>query len=573
MLVRTVLRRRRLLRRTIRHSRRFQEIVGILARYGFADWLTAVKLDRRFRFVRKLISGRETEVPIGASRWQLIRMAFEELGPTFIKFGQLLSNRSDMLPAEFLRELEQLQDHVPAFDVEDVRRTISRDLPAANAEEVLHTLEPVPVASASIAQVHRARLRDGTRVAIKVQRPGLRELVEVDLDILKGLARLVETYLRDWRIFNPTGFVDEFRERLNEELDFTQEGRSIRRFGSIFRRNPAVRVPTVYTDHSSKRVLTMEYISGTRMSEVLKDRSGHFDRKLLARRAGELMLDQVYLHGFFHGDPHPGNLMVLPGNVICFLDFGMMGSLRPREREALTESALGLVDRDPKRVTEALLALTEEVGPVNRQRLEDEVFDLIDQYADASLAELDMGDLFQELVTIALAHNLRMHTRMLVMVKATVIMEGIGYGLDPDFQLMSLLEKFAGRIIRQRLHPKRLAKDAGASSLDLVDLLRDLPRDGRELVKKAKTGSLSLGIQVQGIEPLRNTLDNVSYRLVFGFVLAALMIASALMVHAGVPPTWNNIPVIGLGGFVVTGLLGIGFLLNIVVHVFRKPDR
>lgn len=573
MLLFTVLRRRRILRRTIRHSRRFQEIISILAKYGFADWLTAVKLDKHFRFARKLIFGREPDVPVGASRWQLIRMAFEELGPTFIKFGQLLSNRSDMLPPDLIKELEQLQDHVPPFSIEEVRRTISRDLASDKAEEILHHLEPAPVASASIAQVHRARLRDGTRLAVKVQRPGLRELVEVDLDILKGLARLVETYLRDWRIFNPTGFVDEFRERLNEELDFTQEARSIRRFGSIFRKNPAVRVPEVYTEHSSKRVITMEYITGTRMSEVVRDRSGRFDRKLLAKRAGELMLDQVYLHGFFHGDPHPGNLMVLPGNVICFLDFGMMGSLRPREREALTESALGLVDRDPKRVTEAVLELSEQVGPIHRQKLEDEVFDLIEQYADASLAELDMGDLFQELVTIALDNNLRMHTRMLVMVKATVIMEGIGYALDPDFQLISLLEKFAGRIVRNRLHPRRLAKDAATGSLDVVDLLRELPRDSRELVKKLKTGDLSFGIQVQGIEPLRHTLDNVSYRLVFGFVLAALMIASALIVHAGVPPLWNNIPILGLGGFVITGLLGIGFLFNIVVHVFRKPER
>lgn len=545
----------------------------ILVRYGFADWLTAVKLDRQFRFVRRLLSGREPEMPSGASRWQLIRMALEELGPTFIKFGQLLSNRNDMLPAELIAELERLQDHVPPFDIKEVRRVISSDLDTDKAELLLAQIEPTCLASASIAQVHRAKLQDGTHVAVKVQRPGLRELVEVDLDILSGLARLVEAYLSDWRIFNPSGFIEEFRERLNEELDFNQEARSIKRFGSIFARNKAVRVPKVFGEYSSRRVITMEYISGTRMSEVLRDRTGKFNRKLIARRAGELMLDQVYLHGFFHGDPHPGNLMVLPGDVICFLDFGMMGTLRPREREALTESALGLIDRDPVRVTEAVLVLTEEVGPVNRQKLEDAVFDLIEQYADATLAELDMGELFQELVQIALKHNLRMHTRMLVMVKATVIMEGIGSNLDPDFQLLALLEKLAGRIVRQRLSPRRIRKDVTASSLDLVELLRDLPRDSSELIKQAKSGQLKATINLSGTEPLRKTLDNVSYRLVFGFVLAALMIASSLIIHAGLPPTWNNIPIFGLAGFIITGVLGLGFLMSSVVHVFRKPDR
>ncbi len=567
-----MLRRKRFIRRTIRHSRRFQEIIGILVRYGFADWLSALKVDRRFRFVRRLLSSRSVEMPVGASRWQLIRMAFEELGPTFIKFGQLLSNRSDMLPAELLSELEQLQDHVPPFPFEEVRRTITRDL-GQPLEELFSTFEESPVASASVAQVHQARLRNGKNVAVKVQRPRLREIVEVDLDIIAGFARLIETYVPSWRFFNPSGFVEEFRERLNGELDFNQEARNIRRFAAIFRNNRNVRVPEIYSELCSRRVITMEYISGTRMSEVLRDRSQRFDRKALARRAGELMLEQVYLHGFFHGDPHPGNLMVLPDGVICFLDFGMMGALRPREREALTESILGLVDRDPVRVTDAVLVLTEEAGPVNRERLEDAVFDLIDQYADATLGDLDMGNLFQELVQVALDHNLRMPTRMLVMIKATVIVEGVGYNLDPDFQLLAMLQKFTTKIIRDRFHPRRLGKDAAAGSIDLLELLRSLPRDGRELISQLKGGELSLNMHLFGTEPLRKTLDNVSNRIVFGFVLAGLMIASALIVHAGLPPLWNNIPILGLSGFVITGVLGLGFLLRIVARVFRGPDH
>ncbi|TVQ25199.1 MAG: hypothetical protein EA383_08710 [Spirochaetaceae bacterium] len=557
------------LQRSIRYSRRFQDLVSVLARYGLADLLKLIKVDRSFRRVRRLLKKVHIDVPPETSRWERLRLALEELGPTFIKFGQLLSNRNDILPAELIRELESLQDRVPPFPVEDVHRTIQRDL-GRPVQDVFKSFDDVAVASASIAQVHKAQLHDGTVVAVKVQRPGLRDLVDTDLDILMGLARLVEAYVRSSRLLNPTGFVQEFRERLFEELDFSLEAQSIRRFTVMFAKSKDVRVPVVYRDLCSERIVTMEYIEGTRMTEVIRSHDGRFDKKELARKGANIMLEQVYLHGFFHGDPHPGNLMVLPGNVICFLDFGAMGRLRPRERQALNETVLGLVDMDTVRVTDALLDLTEGDPALNRARLEDAVFDLIDEYSSASLEDLDLGTLFQQLVGLAVSFGLRVPTRLLVMIKATITIEGVGRNLDPEFQPIELLKTFARRIVLERLRPERLAKDAATTGLDLIETLRTLPRDAQDLIGKARSGKLSLGFKVEGLDPLMHTLDAISFRLVFGIVLAALMIASALITQAGLPPTWNDLSVIGLGGFLVSGLLGMGFVFSLLSRVFRR---
>lgn len=561
--------RRRGLQRSFRYSRRLQDVVRIMGRYGLADILKLIRLDRSFRRVRRLLHRINIDVAPDVPRWERLRMALEELGPTFIKFGQLLSNRNDILPPELLSQLESLQDRVPPFPVEDVHRTIQRDL-GRPVHEVFASFEDVAVASASIAQVHRATLRDGTSVAVKVQRPGLQDLVDTDLDILMGLARLAETYVRSSRILNPTGFVQEFRERLFEELDFDLEAQNIRRFDAMFRDSREVRVPKVYRDLCSPRIVTMEYIEGVRMTEVLRARDGKFDKKELAERGANIMLEQIYLHGFFHGDPHPGNLMVLPGNVICFLDFGMMGRLRPRERQALNETVLGLVDMDTTRVTDALLTITQGDPTRGRAKLEDAVYDLIDEYSNASLEDLDLGSLFQELVELAVSFGLQVPTRFLVMIKATITIEGVGRNLDPDFQPIELLKKFARRIVIDRVRPARLTKDAATTGLDLIELMRTLPRDTQDIIGKVRSGNLTLGFKVEGLDPLVHTLDAISFRLVFGVVLAALMIASALITQAGLPPTWNDLSIIGLGGFVVSGLLGMGFLLSLLSRVFRR---
>jgi len=562
-------RRPRTLTRTLRHTRRLQEIVATVARFGLTDVVQQLKLDRNFPSVRRFIRRRAPDFPPDATRWQRVRLSLESLGPTFVKLGQLLSSRHDMLPRELIAELEQLHDDVAPVSVDAVRRVVRREL-GRPVEEVFGWFEAEPMASASIAQVHRARFYDGTQVAVKVQRPHILETIAVDLDIMSGLARLAEAYMADARFFNASGFLEEFRERLYGELDFEREFRNIRRFSSIFSGNRGIYAPKVYREYSSERILTMELIRGTKLSEVLRDDSGRFNKPKLAQRGAELMLDQVYIHGFFHGDPHPGNVMVLPGDVLCFLDFGSMGSMRPRDRNALVDSAFGIAHRDPVRVTNALLTIAEQTRPLQRQQLEDEIFDLLDRYTEVELQELNVGGLFNDLVRLALDFGLRMPTHLLVMIKALVVIEGVGYSLDPNFNLTHLIERYAKKLFLARLRPERVRAEATSIALETSDLLRELPADTRELITQLKGGNLDLGFRLRGLENVRRTLDSVSYRLVFGIVLAGLLVSSALIVQAEMPPLWHGIPFFGLVGFVIAGVLGIGFLFSTVRRVFKR---
>lgn len=561
--------RENFLRRTFRHTRRFQEIVRILVKYGLTDWLTTLRLDRTFAFIRNVLTGPRRKLGRDLSRWELVRMAVEELGPTFIKFGQLASNRADMLPKELIFELEKLQDAVPPFSFSGVRTTIEREF-RAPLESIFPEFDEAPVASASIAQVHRARLHSGAEVAVKVQRPGIRRKIRTDLDILTGLAVLVERYVPDTRLFSPVALVDEFRRLINQELDFVQEMSNIERFARLFRKNLNIHVPHVFRRASTARVLTMEYIEGVKFSALPRGPGSAERNRRIARVGGNLVLEQVFIHGYFHGDPHPGNLMLLPDGEICFLDFGVMGRVRPRERELLIRMITGIVGRDPRRVADAVLGLTKPTRPIRRDDFEDQLFDLIDTYAERAIETLDMGGLFGELIDVVVANGLRIPTNLMLMTKALITIEGIGLQLYPEFNMVSLLRPFMKRVLRDQFRPDRMAREVYAVSTDYRELVREFPGDAREIIDLLKTGNLKVGFRLGGLDPLRRTLDAVSYRLIFGLVLAALLVSSSLIIHSDLPPRWNEIPVVGLVGFAAAGIIGIGLLIGLVVKIVRR---
>ncbi|MBW1929023.1 MAG: AarF/ABC1/UbiB kinase family protein [Deltaproteobacteria bacterium] len=531
--------------KTYRHIQRYRQILTVLFKYGFGDLVHTLKIEQYLEIGLQMISRKRREKIETLSRAERVRMAMEELGPTFIKMGQILSTRPDLLPVEFIQELGKLQDHVPPFEYAQVKDIIEREL-GVPLGQLFKDFEETPLASASIGQVHRARLVDGDVVVVKVQRPGIRKTIEVDLEIMLHLATLMERHLKAMEIHRPTRIVEEFARTLEKELDYTIEAAHTERFAMQFIDDTTVYVPKIYREATTSRVLTMEYVSGIKASEIARLDEAGLDRREIARRGFDLIMKQVFVHGFFHADPHPGNIFILPGNVICYLDFGMMGRIGRKSREHFADLIMNIVRRDELKVTDALVRLTISDEEPNHNALERDVAEFINQHFYRPLKELDLGKLLHQLLEMAANHRLTVPPDLFLMIKALSTAEGVGRVLDPDFDATERAAPFVRRIQLQRLHPKRVAEDIYDSGSDFLHLIKEIPGELREILKQARQGRVKIEFEHRGLEPMLSTHDRISNRLAFAIVLASLIIGSSLIVLSGIPPKWHGIPVIGL---------------------------
>lgn len=557
-----IIRKIGLIGKTYRHIERYAEILGVLFKYGFDDLIHKAKIEQYLDFGRKVF-GKEDERVKTLSTPERLRMALQELGPTFIKLGQLLSTRADLLPVPFIDELVKLRDDVPAFPFEEVEKILQTEL-KGDVKDIFQHLDPQPVAAASIGQVHRGRLADGDEVAVKVQRPGIRRIVEVDLEILFHLATLMEKHLGGWEVHRPTKLVEEFGRVMGKELDFTFEAANMERFASQFLEEPSLYVAKVYRETTTNRVLTMDYVEGIKSSSLQQLRAEGYDLGLIAHRMADLLMKQVFVHGFFHGDPHPGNLVILPENVICFLDMGNMGRLDREGRENIVDLVMGIVKRDPKDLAEALVRMTSWDEEPDRRGLEKDTSEFIDRHFFRPLKELDLGKLLNHFFEIAVRHRLRVHPDFLLFVKALTSIEGLGRELNPDFDIVKEAAPFVERLHKERFLPRRILQDMVGSGSELMHLFRALPKDLQVLFRLAKTGKLKLEFEHLGLEPLIRTIERFSNRLSFAVVLASLVIGSSLIIHSGIPPKWHDIPLIGLAGYVVAAIMGFWLLVSIL---------
>ena len=557
-----IIRKIGLIGRTYRHIERYAEILGVLFKYGFDDLIHKAKIEQYLDFGRRVF-GKGDEKLKSFSTPERIRMALQELGPTFIKLGQLLSTRADLLPPEFIDELVKLRDEIPPFPFEEAEKIMRVEL-KGDLNEFFQHIDPKPVAAASIAQVHRGRLLDGEDVAIKIQRPGIRRIIEVDLEILLHLVTLMEKHVGGWEIQRPTKVVEEFGRAMGKELDFSFEAANMERFASQFLDEPTVYVAKVYREASSDRVLTMDYVKGIKSSSIQQLRAEGYDLPLIADRGADLLMKQVFVHGFFHGDPHPGNLLILPDNVICFLDLGNMGRLDREGRENIVDLVMGIANRDPSALADALVRMTSWDEEPERRSLENDASEFIDRHFYRPMKELNVGKLLSQFFRIASRHRLRVHTDFLLFVKALSTIEGLGRALDPDFDVIKKAAPFVEQLHKERFYPRRILEDVIGSSSEVVQLLRSLPRDVQTLFRQARKGKLKLEFEHFGLDPLLNTLERFSSRLSFAVVLASLVIGSSLIIHSGIPPKWHDIPLIGLAGYLVAAVMGFWLLISIM---------
>jgi ubiquinone biosynthesis protein len=542
--------------RTYRNLDRYRQILTILFKYGFDSMLNRLNLGSYFESGLQMISRNRRERVEGLTDYERLRMACEELGPTFIKMGQILSTRSDLIPDDLVRELTKLQDNVPPFPFLQVREIVEQELRAPLNVLFAH-FDETPLAAASIGQVHRARLITGEEVIIKIQRPGIRKVIEVDLEILFHLATLMEKNIEEAEIYRPTKIVDEFARSIEKEINYKIEAQHAERFARQFAGNESIYIPRIFNQTTTGRILTMEYVDGVKASDIhLLERAG-LDRKLIAARGADVTFEQIFKHGFFHADPHPGNICILPGNVICYLDFGMMGYIDKRSMETFADIIIGYVRRDEAAIADAVMRIVEWDDPPDRRALESDIATFVDLYLYQPLKDMHMGDILQEFLDLFARHRLRLPPDIFFMIKAMTEVEGLGLMLDPDFNMVEKVEPFIKDLQMARIHPRKLMGDFLASST----LLKGVPFELYDLLKQFKRGKVKIGIDHQGLEPLIFGVERSSNRISFALIIAALIIGSSLIMMARSGPSLFDLPLLGLLGYAFAGFLGIWLLV------------
>lgn len=547
--------------RIYRNVNRAREVIAVLIKYGLADGFSQLPLE----FAKDLFKGPTGDALARNTRATRIRMALSELGPTFIKLGQILSTRPELVGIELAAELQKLQEDAPADPPETVRATIEAEL-GQTVEELFAEFDDQPLASASIGQVHPARLRDGEPVVVKVQHAGIESKIRMDLEIILGMAQLAEMH-PDFKNYRPTATAAEFQRTLLRELDFGREERNLQQFATIFRDDPRIHIPSSYAELSTSRVLTMERLHGIKLAEADRLIAEGFDLREVARSGAELYVEMIFTHGFYHADPHPGNILLLPGNVIGLLDFGMVGRIDEQLREEIEEMLMAIGNHDATHLTSIIIRVGEAPPDLDESALSMDVHEFIEQYASRPIDELNVSAALSEITEIIRRYQIMLPARMGLLIKVLVMLEGTSRLLNPRFSLVEVLEPLQHQMLWRRLSPARHLKKIRRMYAELEHLAEVLPRGLVDILQQVRSGKFDVHLDHRGLEPSVN-------RLVLGMLTSALFLGSALLLSRNFPPVINlppvmpNISVLGLMGCTMSIALGLRLLWAI-----RKSGR
>lgn len=547
-----------MLRETVGHLRdlpRYRQILATLIKYGYRDVVAALHLEGLVRPLEKVALGEDVPPHDRARR---LRLVCEDLGPTFVKLGQLLSTRPDLLPESYISELSKLRDDVRPFSYLEAETILVEEY-GRPLSEIFRSIEEAPVASASISQVHRAVLRDGRTVALKIRRPGIEKTVAADLDILRNLSQVAERRLPFLAPYHPVTLAQEFERTLRRELDFSIERQTMERCRAQFGRARYAHVPEIYPELCTGRVIGMEFIGGVSVDDLDGLRAMNVDPRKVAVRGARLLLTQIFRHGFFHADPHPGNLRVLPGGVIAPLDYGMFGRIDARTRERIAELMLGLVGQDTERVLRALDALEIRGDGVDPRALSRDVGDLVAAYSDLTLDTIDLSRLLRELIALIRTHHLRIPPDLVLLIRSLVTIESVGRRLDPHFDIAAQVQPFIREQMARRYDPWRLLNRAVRTADDMQNVIMMLPKVMGHTLESLQRGELHVRFDVQHMEKLVQQLTRASYTLTAGIIIAGLLVGSSVIIRGG-----TRLATLGAIGYVVAGVLGLWLVWNIL---------
>lgn len=546
---------------------RYRDIVFTLSRYGFGYVAMEMGLYDLLSMPKRMLSKDKTKHP-SQTTGERIRLFLEDLGPTFIKLGQFASTRSDIFPQDIIKELEKLQENVPPFSSGDAKLILEKEL-GNSVEELFNHFEEKPLAAASIGQVHRGILKTGENVAIKIQRPDIKTTINTDLEILDNIARLAESRLEWASRYQIRDIIDEFSKSLRKELDYTNEGRNAEKISKQFADNPHIRIPNIYWDYSTKQVLTMEFIKGIKLHDEEKLKEFDINNEVLAERIIKSMFQQVFIDGFFHGDPHPGNIMTLPGEEVVYLDFGLVGFVTSTMKKHLSSFVIALMRQSTDGIIKTITKMGVVPNDTDMKRLRTDVDLLRIKYYDIPLSEVSLGESINDLFAVTYTHHIHLPSDLALLGKALLTIEGIVEKLDPNISIIKMAEPFGKQLLKQRYNPKSVAEDIVGDIAEYGDLLTELPTTINELKSVINKGKVRLEINVPSLDRSLKKLDQISNRLSFSIVLLSFsIIMTGLIIGSAVVRQstllWD-IPVIEIG-FIVATLM----FLMILFGIFRS---
>ncbi|GAA4280987.1 ABC1 kinase family protein [Gaetbulibacter aestuarii] len=549
---------------------RYNQILRVLMKYGFEDLVHYLEENKRYRYLQKVIPRSYKARVAEFSKWAKMRLVCEELGPTFVKFGQILSNRPDLVPLELTLELEKLQDNVPPMSENEAKDVVEAEL-KDKVEALFAWFEPTPFASASMAQVHKVTLHSGDRIALKIQRAGIYEVIIEDIKVMYRIARILEHRIPSLKSFDPIGLVRNFEVSILKELDFIHESINVQRFYNNLKRDRSqeqfAEAPKVYREFTTTKVLALEFVSGTKIDRIEKLKEDRVDTKVIARRLAISFFKQIFEYGFFHADPHPGNLLVLPNNHICYLDFGMMGSMLPRDINIFSSLFIAIKNKNVKKIIRVLQHLSNNAPIADRRALEFDIYEFVEKYYVREIHENEMSTILLELKDIIIVHGLKVPTYFFLFARSLVTIEGVIEKLDPNLEQFELVKPYLNKSATKKYNPIKIGSKVINSLMELVDYMDEFPFDLKNAMRRINSGQINVDLTHKGIDPMVHTLQRITKQLIKAFIMMTFIIGAALFIIFKISPLWNGISVLGMSSFTLAIILGISMVSNL-----RKGD-
>ena len=552
--------------KNFRSISRYNQILKVLIKYGFEDLVDYLEENNKYTLLQKLVPKSSRRRASMHTKWAKMRLVCEELGPTFVKFGQIISNRPDLVPLELTIELEKLHDNVPPMTEAVAKKMVETEL-KDTVENLFAWFEPKPFASASIAQVHNVILHSGKRVALKVQRSGIHEIIEEDIKAMYKIAEILEKRMPSLKSFDPVGLVHTFEDSIMKEIDFINESVNVQRFYQNLESDKFLdqyaKAPKVYPEFTTTKVLALEFISGVKINQVDELKAKGVNPKEIARRLAVSYFKQIFDYGFFHADPHPGNLLVLPNNHICYLDFGMMGSMLPRDVSIFGNLFIAISNKDVKNIIKTLQQLSNNASIADMRELEFDINEFLEKYYVREMNENEMSTVLLELKDIIIEHGLKVPIYFFLFARSLVTLEGVIDKLDPDLEQFEIVKPYLRKSVTKKYNPIFIGKKLVNSFTELTDYMEEFPSDLKNAIRKINSGEVKVDITHKGIDPMVHTMQRITKQLIAAFIMVALIVGASLFIIFEVTPLWKGISVLGMSSFTLAVIIGFGLIKNI----------